>query len=150
MQIAAVPRAALAGIVSATGSSSSHVAILARGFGVPAAMGVADLPVGRLEGLEMVVDGYRGRVYVAPGPVVRAEYRRLMDDDLRLTTELDVMAHEIHARRDSIQALRAELQVLDEQLEVMERMLAPAQAWAQQWNRLGASLTRRLGRLPAG
>jgi len=89
MQIAAVPLPALAGIVSTTGSGSSHVAILARGFGVPAAMGVADLSVGRLDGLEMVVDGYRGRVYVAPGAVVRAEYRRFMNDDLKLTNELE-------------------------------------------------------------
>ncbi|MEA3276391.1 MAG: phosphoenolpyruvate--protein phosphotransferase [Pseudomonadota bacterium] len=93
MQIAAVPRASLAGIVSTTGSSLSHVAILARGLGVPAAMGVADLPVSRIEGLELVVDGYRGRVYVAPGPVVRSEYRRLQDDDRVLSTELETQRH---------------------------------------------------------
>jgi phosphotransferase system enzyme I (PtsP) len=62
MQIADVPRELLAGVVSTGGSGSSHVAILARGMGVPAAMGVADLPVGRTEGRDMVVDGYRGRV----------------------------------------------------------------------------------------
>ncbi|MGB4336402.1 MAG: phosphoenolpyruvate--protein phosphotransferase [Chromatiaceae bacterium] len=89
MQLAAVPRESLAGIVSIKGSSSSHIAILARGLGVPVAMGVADLPVGRLEGKEVVVDGYRGRVYLAPGPVVRAEYQRLRDDDLALTNELE-------------------------------------------------------------
>ncbi len=35
-------------VVSATGSSSSHVAILVRGMGVPAVMGVTDLPAGRM------------------------------------------------------------------------------------------------------
>ena len=69
------------------------MAILARGMGVPAAMGVADLPVGRLDGLETVVDGYRGRVYVSPGPAVRAEYQRLLDDDRALTTELESLRH---------------------------------------------------------
>ncbi len=93
MQIADVPRGSLAGIVSTSGSSSSHVAILARGMGVPAAMGVADLPVGRLDGLETVVDGYRGRVYVSPGPAVRAEYQRLLDGDRALTTELESLRH---------------------------------------------------------
>jgi len=93
MQIAAVPRALLAGIASTSGSGSSHVAILARGLGVPAAMGVADLSVGRVEGLEMVVDGYRGRVYVAPAPVVRAEYLRLMEDDRALSDELEGLRH---------------------------------------------------------
>jgi len=89
MQIAAVPPGFLAGIISSTGSSSSHVAILARGMGVPAAMGVADLPVSRLDGVEVVVDGYRGRVYLSPGPAVRAEYQRLHDSDRALCDELE-------------------------------------------------------------
>ena len=89
IQLAAVPAQCLAGVVSTTGSSFSHAAILARGLGVPVVMGVADLPVGRLEGREVVVDGYRGRVHLAPGPVVRAEYQRLRDDDRALTDELE-------------------------------------------------------------
>jgi phosphotransferase system, enzyme I, PtsP len=91
MQIADVPRELLAGIISTTGSSSSHIAILARGMGVPAAMGVADLPVARVEGREIIVDGYRGRVYIAPGPVVKGEYQRQIIDDLALGTELEAL-----------------------------------------------------------
>lgn len=91
MQIADVSRERLAGVVSTMGSGSSHVAILARGMGVPAVMGVSDLPVGRVEGRELVVDGYRGRVYVAPGPAVRAEYRRLEEDDRALSDELQAL-----------------------------------------------------------
>jgi phosphotransferase system enzyme I (PtsP) len=91
MQIADVPRGHLAGVVSTTGSGSSHVAILARGMGVAAVMGVSDLPVGRVEGRDLVVDGYRGRIYVAPGPAVRAEYRRLAEDDRALTNELQTL-----------------------------------------------------------
>jgi phosphotransferase system enzyme I (PtsP) len=60
-------------------------------MGVPAVMGVSDLPVGRVEGREMVVDGYRGRIYVSPGPAVRAEYQRLADDDQALTNELSTL-----------------------------------------------------------
>lgn len=93
MQIAAVPRERLVGIVSTKGSGSSHVGILARGMGVPAAMGVADLPLTRIEGRELVVDGYRGRVYVSPGPAVRAEYQRLAADDAALTHELQALCH---------------------------------------------------------
>lgn len=93
MQIADVPREKLAGLVSTTGSGSSHVGILARGMGVPAAMGVSDLPVGRVEGREIVVDGYRGRVYVSPGPAVRSEYQRLAADDAALTSELQALRH---------------------------------------------------------
>ncbi|HYN79072.1 MAG TPA: phosphoenolpyruvate--protein phosphotransferase [Lamprocystis sp. (in: g-proteobacteria)] len=93
MQIADVPRERFVGMVSTGGSGSSHVAILARGMGVPAAMGVADLPVGRVEGRDMVVDGYRGRVYVAPGPAVRAEYQRMAEDDRAMTNELQSLRH---------------------------------------------------------
>jgi phosphotransferase system enzyme I (PtsP) len=91
MQIADVPRDRLAGVVSTVGSGSSHVAILARGMGVPAVMGVSDLPVSRVEGRELVVDGYRGRVYVAPGPAVRKEYQRLAEDDRALSHELQAL-----------------------------------------------------------
>ncbi len=91
MQIADVPLEKFAGLVSTSGSGSSHVGILARGMGIPAAMGVSDLPVGRIEGREMVVDGYRGRVYVSPGPAVHSEYQRLAADDVALTTELQTL-----------------------------------------------------------
>ena len=91
MQIADVPRESLSGIISSTGSSSSHMAILARGMGVPAAMGVAGCPVGRIDGRDIIIDGYRGRVYVSPSPTVRAEYDRLAADDLEISAELDAL-----------------------------------------------------------
>lgn len=91
VQLAEVPRDRLVGVVAATGSSSSHVAILARGMGVPAVMGVTDLPVSRVDGRELIVDGYRGRVYVSPPPAVVAEYQRLADEERELSAELDVL-----------------------------------------------------------
>ncbi|MFN2308405.1 MAG: phosphoenolpyruvate--protein phosphotransferase [Gammaproteobacteria bacterium] len=75
--LAEVPAAQLAGVVSARGSSSSHVAILARALGIPAVMGVADLPVGRLEAQQVVLDGYRGQIHVRPTPGALAEFQRL-------------------------------------------------------------------------
>ena len=86
-----VPKEKLVGIVSASGSSLSHVAILARGIGLPAVMGVIDLPVGRLDGWDAILDGYRGRIYVSPEPSVRMEYQRLMEEDLKLDRELEEM-----------------------------------------------------------
>ncbi len=91
MQIAAVPREALAGIVSRCGSASSHVAILARGMGVPAAVGVLELPVGQLEGRSMIVDGYRGRVYIEPSTTIAAEYRRLAVEERAFSAELEAL-----------------------------------------------------------
>jgi phosphotransferase system enzyme I (PtsP) len=89
MQIAAVPRESLAGLVSRRGSASSHVAILARGMGVPAAVGVMELPVNRLEGWPVIVDGYRGRVHMQPSAAVRDEYQRLAAEERAFSAELD-------------------------------------------------------------
>jgi phosphotransferase system enzyme I (PtsP) len=88
VQLAEIPVAKLAAIVSTTGSSSSHVAILARAFGVPAVMGVGDLLVGRMENQSVIADGYRGRVYLSPEPVVLEEYQRMLDEDRALNDEL--------------------------------------------------------------
>jgi phosphotransferase system enzyme I (PtsP) len=87
-QLAEVPHESLAGIVSVSGSSSSHVAILAQAMGVPAVMGVEDMPVGRLEGQAIIADGYRGDVFVNPSELVREEFRRLQGEETQLTEVL--------------------------------------------------------------
>ncbi len=87
-QLAEVPAGYLAGVVSARGSSSSHAAILARALSIPAVMGVRDLPVGRFEGRELVIDGYRGRLYVQPSGAVREEFLRLAREEQLLTSDL--------------------------------------------------------------
>jgi phosphotransferase system enzyme I (PtsP) len=89
-QLAEIPVENLAGIVSASGSNSSHVAILAHAMGVPAVMGVADMPVGRLDGQMIIADGYRGDVFINPSELVRREYRRLQTEETELT---EVLTH---------------------------------------------------------
>ena len=86
--LAAVPPERLAGIICLRGSALSHVALLARAMGIPAVMGLGDRPLGRFEGREIIVDGYRGRVYLNPDPATRAEYQRIMTADARLAAEL--------------------------------------------------------------
>ncbi len=87
-QLVEIPRDRLVGIMSVRGSGNSHVAILARAMGVPAVMGVGKLPIGRLEGKQLIVDGYAGRVYIQPSPAIRQEYRRLIREEAALTAEL--------------------------------------------------------------
>ncbi len=89
MQLAEVPVGRLAGVVSARGSPSSHVAILARALDVPAVMGVVAMPAGRMDRQQIIVDGYRGRVYVSPPPAVLEEYERLAQEDRELSTEME-------------------------------------------------------------
>jgi len=96
-QLAEIPQENLAGIVSASGSSSSHVAILAQAMGIPAVMGVSDLSVSRLEGLKIIADGYRGDVFVNPSALVLEEFARLQSEETQLS---EVLKHV--AREDSI------------------------------------------------
>jgi phosphotransferase system enzyme I (PtsP) len=87
--LAEVPREKLVAVVSASGSRSSHVAILARALGVPAVVGATDLPAGRMEGHSLVVDGYRGRVFLDPSEAVRGEYQRLAREEAMLVAGLE-------------------------------------------------------------
>nr|MBS0021967.1 phosphoenolpyruvate--protein phosphotransferase [Gammaproteobacteria bacterium] len=88
-QIAEVPGQRLAGIVSMRGSRLSHTAILARALGIPAVMGLGDLPVGGLDGADIIVDGYQGRVYINPAPAVREEFEHLLREDAAISVELE-------------------------------------------------------------
>jgi phosphotransferase system enzyme I (PtsP) len=86
--LAEVPPQNLCGVISVRGSRTSHVAILARALGIPAVMGATDLPVGRIDGAEVVADGYAGRVYLSPPEAVRKEYERLVVEETALSEEL--------------------------------------------------------------
>ena len=79
--LAEVPAGQLAGVLCSRGSVLSHTAILARALGVPAVMGLGDLPIGRIDGAPVVVDGYQGRVYVRPHRRVVVEFERLLRDE---------------------------------------------------------------------
>jgi phosphotransferase system enzyme I (PtsP) len=86
--LAEVPPKRLVGVVAVRGSSTSHTAILARALGVPAVLGVDDLPVARVDGLEIIADGYSGRVYINAPSEIKREYKRLKKEEQELTEEL--------------------------------------------------------------
>jgi phosphoenolpyruvate-protein phosphotransferase len=78
-------RVQVAGILTETGGSTGHAAILARSLGIPAVSGlrgiVRDVQTGDL----IAMDGREGHVYINPGPEVQAAYRKLQHEyvDLR-------------------------------------------------------------------
>ncbi|QFU77494.1 phosphoenolpyruvate--protein phosphotransferase [Halioglobus maricola] len=84
-----IPREKLAGLISVRGSGNSHVAILARAMGIPTVMGALDLPYRRLQGRELVIDGYNGAVHLNPLPEVRARFKEILDADLALSKDLE-------------------------------------------------------------
>ncbi len=84
-----IPRERLAGLISVRGSGNSHVAILARAMGIPTVMGAVDLPYTKLEGRQVVVDGYNGTVHLNPRPEVLARFEEVLDSDRALTRDLE-------------------------------------------------------------
>lgn len=88
-----VPRSKLAGLVSISGSSTSHVAILARAMGIPTVLGMVDLPLPRLNGAAVILDGHRGRLFVRPDDDLIGRYQSLIVEEQALA---EVLEHEQH------------------------------------------------------
>ncbi|MFT7224403.1 MAG: phosphotransferase system enzyme I (PtsP) [Cellvibrionaceae bacterium] len=76
-----IPKDKLVGLVSVQGSSNSHIAILARAMGIPTVIGAVDLPFTQLDGSKVIVDGYRGNVYVNPSTEALSEFENLVRED---------------------------------------------------------------------
>ena len=87
--LAEVPKEKLRGLVSVKGSGNSHVAILARTMGVPATMGVVDLPYRKLDGRQLIVDGYNGQVYSNPSDQMLNRYREVIKEEAELVRGLE-------------------------------------------------------------
>ncbi|TDG15554.1 phosphoenolpyruvate--protein phosphotransferase [Seongchinamella unica] len=84
-----IPRDRLAGLISVRGSGNSHVAILARAMGVPTVMGAVDLPYTKLQGRNLVIDGYNGTVHLNPPPEVLSRFEAIVDSDRELSRDLE-------------------------------------------------------------
>ena len=86
--LAEIPKEKLKGMVSVKGSSNSHAAIMARAMGIPAVLGLDDIPLLQLEGEQIIVDGYSGYILIDPPADVTAQYRELIDEELALEQEV--------------------------------------------------------------
>jgi phosphotransferase system, enzyme I, PtsP len=89
--LAEIPEGRLKGVISSLGSSNSHIAILARALGIPSVMGVGDMPLSKLRGLEAVVDGYIGQAYISPNKRLLDEFQALADEEHALDSELELL-----------------------------------------------------------
>jgi phosphotransferase system enzyme I (PtsP) len=89
--LAEVPPEKLVGLVSVRGSANSHVAILARSMGVPTIMGVQDLPFTKLEGREIILDGYNGHVHYNPSEELLSHFQAICDEESQLIKGLEAL-----------------------------------------------------------
>lgn len=78
-------RVHVAGILTETGGSTGHAAILARSLGIPAVSGLRGIVREVETGDLIAMDGREGHVYINPKPEVQAAYRKLQHEyvDLR-------------------------------------------------------------------
>jgi len=86
-----VPEGKLVGLISVLGSGNSHVAILARAMGIPSVMGVVDLPYSKVDGIELIVDGYHGEVFTNPSEELRKQYGEVVEEERQLVKGLDAL-----------------------------------------------------------
>jgi len=89
--MAALDPARVRGIITERGEPTSHAAIMARSLGIPALMGVKGALRAISQGDRLILDANSGCVYINPGAVVAAEYRRLGEEHRRESDRLDGM-----------------------------------------------------------
>ena len=98
--LAEIPREQIKGLISIKGAENSHAAIMARALGIPAVMGLRDIPLLRLEDVDLIVDGYNGQVFIAPNETIVEEYKQLESEDLEFTKLLKENANEVAETSD--------------------------------------------------
>jgi phosphotransferase system enzyme I (PtsP) len=86
-----VPKEKLAGLVSVLGSGNSHVAILARAMDIPTVMGAVDLPFTQVDGRSVIVDGYKGAIYLDPNAQARKHYKAIYLEEQALVKGLEAL-----------------------------------------------------------
>ena len=83
-----IPEGCLSGVISGAGSANSHVAILARSFGLPSVMSVTGVSLDQLAGKEVIVDGFNGQVYVNPSSIMKKDFQRLIEEEKQFDAQL--------------------------------------------------------------
>lgn len=93
--LAEIPRDQIKGLVSLKGAENSHAAIMARALGIPAVLGLRDVPIFELNNTDIIVDGYSGRVFINPNESIVEEYRDLESQDIAFSSLLKQEADEV-------------------------------------------------------
>ncbi len=103
------------GFLTEKGGVTSHTAIVARSLGVPAVVGLENVTSICKTGETVILDGFSGRVYLAP---TRDQQRQYLEYDRQHRAFSDELAWYIHLSSETVDGLRvrlsANIEVLDE------------------------------------
>ena len=84
-----MPQERLAGIVTTRGSRNSHMAIVARAMGIPTVVGCQNLPLKKLDGKELIIDGFRGRVIANATAELKEQFQDIIAEEKHLLAGLE-------------------------------------------------------------
>ncbi|MCU0491922.1 MAG: phosphoenolpyruvate--protein phosphotransferase [Chloroflexaceae bacterium] len=87
---------------TAVGGATSHVAILARGLGLPAVVGLGEPMLQLADGTPLVVDGKAGQLHVNPDEQTQAAFRERQASDQQRQTAERVAAQELAVTSDGL------------------------------------------------
>ncbi|ASK36611.1 phosphoenolpyruvate--protein phosphotransferase [Alloalcanivorax mobilis] len=103
-----LPAERIAGIVTSRGSRNSHMAIVARAMGIPTVVGCQNLPLKKLDGKELIVDGFRGRVVANASVELKQQFEEIIAEEESLLAGLEKLRDEPAQTEDGV---RVQLQV---------------------------------------
>ena len=84
-----VPRENIVGIATSRGSRNSHMAIVARSMGIPTVVGAAGLPLKQLDGREVIVDGFKGRLIANANSELKHQFEAIILEEKSLLAGLE-------------------------------------------------------------
>jgi phosphotransferase system enzyme I (PtsI) len=114
-EAASVDRSAALGIVTETGSRTSHAVIVARSMKVPAVVGVRELTKRAQSGDWMIVDGYEGVVIINPTEATLFRYGKIQEGKKSFETRLMTANEQPAETLDGVRVtLRANIEKPDE------------------------------------
>ena len=110
------------GIAMDAGGKTSHTAILARSFGIPAVLGLSEVTRHAAIGDEIIVDGNTGTVVIRPDEETKRRYEEQKKRWQRHEQELDVLTNRLAETRDGkLISLEANIEVPEEIHSVLSR-----------------------------
>jgi len=67
---------------------------LAKALGIPAVCGFEGMPIHLFQGQALIIDGYKGNLYLSPSEPLKVQYLHLIDEEKQLTRELEKYVNE--------------------------------------------------------